>query len=77
MFQIAYAAHIAGAGAGFLVGIYVLRNLKVYPWERVLWWVSFVLFNVLIVSAILWNVFYQSYFPVQKPFGEELFKYWG
>lgn len=65
--QVAYAAHIAGAGAGFLVGIYVLRNLIVHRWERLLWWISFVVFNGLIVAAIFWNIFCPSYFSLSTP----------
>nr|CAD7406627.1 unnamed protein product [Timema poppensis] len=43
--QIGYAAHIAGALAGLLVGINILRNLEIKAWERKVWWASMVLFS--------------------------------
>uniref|UniRef100_A0A8D8Q0E9 Rhomboid-related protein 3 n=1 Tax=Cacopsylla melanoneura TaxID=428564 RepID=A0A8D8Q0E9_9HEMI len=53
---IGYTAHIGGALAGLLVGIYLLRNLEVKSHERFLFWaaliVSFILFGV----GIAWNV---------------------
>ncbi|XP_065201670.1 rhomboid-related protein 3 isoform X1 [Planococcus citri] len=59
----AYAAHIAGAAAGFLVGVYLLRNLKVHDWEKTLWWISVFIFNAFIIIVIFWNIFFPSYFP--------------
>ncbi|XP_071447141.1 rhomboid-related protein 2 [Hetaerina americana] len=61
--QIGYAAHLAGAIAGLLVGIQVLRNLEVRHWERVIWWTSLVLFAVLMIAAIIWNAAFPEYFP--------------
>lgn len=60
--QIGYVAHLAGAIAGLLVGINILRNLEVKTWEKVLWWASFVTYLFLMVGAIMWNVLYPSYF---------------
>ncbi|XP_063989164.1 rhomboid-related protein 1-like isoform X2 [Diachasmimorpha longicaudata] len=53
---IGYDAHLAGALAGLLVGINVLRNLKVTKWERVVWWVSILTYTTLMTAAILWNI---------------------
>jgi hypothetical protein len=61
--QIGYAAHLAGAMAGLLVGIFVLRNLQVKAWERKVWWASIVLFTLLMLAAIIWNAAFPSYFP--------------
>ncbi|CAH1163123.1 unnamed protein product [Phaedon cochleariae] len=61
--HIGYAAHFAGALAGLLVGINVLRNLSVTRTERVIWWVSMVTFSVLMGICVVWNLAWKSYFP--------------
>lgn len=53
--QVGYVAHAAGALVGLLLGIVVLRNLRVKTWERVLWWLSLILFLGLFLAAIVWN----------------------
>ena len=53
--QVGYAAHAAGAAVGLLLGIVVLRNLRVKMWERVVWWFSLLLFLGLFLAAIVWN----------------------
>lgn len=52
---VSYAAHAAGAAVGLLLGIVVLRNLRVRTWERVIWWFSLLLFLGLFLAAIVWN----------------------
>jgi rhomboid-related protein 1/2/3 len=64
--QIGYAAHLAGAIAGLLVGINILRNLEVKSWERKVWWASIILFTVLMLAAIIWNAAFPSYFLPSK-----------
>lgn len=64
--KIGYAAHLAGAIAGLLVGINILRNLEVKSWERKVWWASIILFTVLMLGAIIWNAAFPSYFPSSK-----------
>ncbi|XP_019773049.1 rhomboid-related protein 2 [Dendroctonus ponderosae] len=46
--SIGYVAHFAGAVAGLLVGINVLRNLSVSKTEKVLWWISLTAFVALL-----------------------------
>jgi len=53
--QVSYAAHIAGAVVGLLLGIIVLRNLKELKWERVLWWVCLLSFLALLLASLVWN----------------------
>ena len=48
-------SHISGAVVGLLLGIVVLRNLRVLTWERVIWWFSLLLFLGLFLAAIVWN----------------------
>ncbi|XP_033331615.1 rhomboid-4 isoform X1 [Megalopta genalis] len=60
--QVGYVAHFAGAIAGLLVGINVLRNLEEQTWEKVVWWASIITYTVLMTAAILWNILYTSYY---------------
>ncbi|KAG7197980.1 hypothetical protein KM043_016209 [Ampulex compressa] len=54
--------YLAGAVAGLLVGINVLRNLEVKRWEKVVWWASIITYSGLMTAAILWNILYTSYY---------------
>jgi rhomboid-related protein 1/2/3 len=49
--------------AGLLLGINVLRNLRVKSWEKKIWWTSICIYVILMLGAIAWNVFYDDYFP--------------
>lgn len=60
--QVGYVAHLSGAVAGLLVGIGVLRNLKVRPWERKLWWFAVSLYFLLMLSGISIHIFYKDHF---------------
>lgn len=53
--QVAYSAHVAGAAVGLLLGIVVLRNLRVHSWERVFWWICLLAFLGLFLAGIIWN----------------------
>ncbi|KAK6640671.1 hypothetical protein RUM44_012368 [Polyplax serrata] len=64
--QVGYVAHLAGAAAGLLVGINVLRNFKVRKWERRLRWISLFVYVALMLVAIIWNAAFPSYFPKQR-----------
>ena len=57
-----YAAHLSGTIAGFLVGILVLRNLRVRRWEVVVGWFAAVIYILLVGAAILVNVVHEDYF---------------
>jgi rhomboid-related protein 1/2/3 len=46
-----------------LVGINVLRNLRVTSWEKKIWWISMCIYVILMLVAIAWNIFYTDYFP--------------
>ncbi|XP_051168874.1 rhomboid-related protein 2 [Leptopilina boulardi] len=64
--QIGYVAHLAGAIAGLLVGINILRNLEVQRWEKVIWWISIITYTALMAVAIFWNFFMPNYYPLPK-----------
>lgn len=64
--KVGYAAHLAGGLAGLLIGIGVLRNLEVKKWEKYVWWVSVTTFVVLVLGAIVVNIFYTDHFPPSK-----------
>lgn len=61
--QVGYVAHLSGAVAGLLVGIGVLRNLKVRRWERILWWCAVTLYLILMLTGIGIHLFYGEHFP--------------
>ena len=51
--RISYAAHFAGAIVGVLVGVLVLRNLKLLKWESIIWWVVFVTLIGLFIAMVI------------------------
>ncbi len=53
--RISYAAHLSGALSGLLLGLVVLRNLRVRRWERLLWWGALLAFLALFLAGIVWN----------------------
>ena len=59
---VSYAAHLAGAITGLLVGITCLKNLRWETHERYVWAVSATVFILLIGSAIVFSVANPSYF---------------
>lgn len=61
--HIGYVAHLAGAVAGLLVGLNVLRNLEVTDRERVIWWASIIIYFSLMGTAIIWNFAWPSFWP--------------
>lgn len=63
--HIGYEAHFAGAIAGLLVGIFVLRNIEKNSCEKKLWWIALITFCIVIFAAIVFNIAYPSYFPPQ------------
>jgi rhomboid-related protein 1/2/3 len=66
--RVGYMAHLCGALAGLLVGIGVLRNLKVRPWERKLWWFAVSLYVSAMTAGICFHIFNPDYFSRQyKP----------
>ncbi|XP_035448528.1 rhomboid-related protein 2 isoform X2 [Spodoptera frugiperda] len=60
--NIGYVAHLAGAVAGLLVGIGVLRNLEKRKWEKRLWWAAVVIYCSLMAAGILANIFWTERF---------------
>lgn len=60
--HIGYTAHLCGAVAGLLVGLNILRNLEIKNHEKIIWYVSMVLYFSLMAIAILWNVFDRTHF---------------
>ncbi|XP_052751813.1 rhomboid-related protein 2 isoform X3 [Galleria mellonella] len=60
--NIGYVAHLAGAIAGLLVGIGVLRNLEKRKWEKRLWWAAVTLYFSLMIAGIFANIFWTDRF---------------
>lgn len=63
--QVGYVAHLCGAIAGLLVGIFVLRNLKVHRWEKKLWWFAVTLYVLLMLTGISIHLFYSDHFILE------------
>lgn len=57
-----YAAHVAGAVAGLLVGIVVLRNLRVRRWETILGYFAILTYVLMMGAIIMFNVLNPDYF---------------
>lgn len=55
--SIGYAAHLGGAGAGFLIGMNVLRNFHKKKWEGYLRLVCWIIWIVGLVIGVLGNSF--------------------
>lgn len=64
--KIGYTAHLAGGLSGLLVGLYILRNLEVHSWEKKISIISVIMFVLVIVGCIVFNIFYPDYFPKQE-----------
>ncbi|XP_053676681.1 protein rhomboid [Anopheles nili] len=60
--KVGYIAHASGALAGFLVGIGVLRNLRVESWERKLWWCAVVIYFMLMIGGTMYHFINPSHF---------------
>ncbi|KAG5671993.1 hypothetical protein PVAND_002157 [Polypedilum vanderplanki] len=60
--RVGYMAHLCGGIAGLLVGIGVLRNLNVRPYEKKIWWVAVTIYTALMITGICFHVFYPDYF---------------
>ncbi|XP_030747629.1 rhomboid-related protein 1 isoform X2 [Sitophilus oryzae] len=71
--HIGYVAHFAGAVAGLLVGINILRNLTVTKHEKIIWWVSIIAYITLMGLCIIWNVAWTSYFP-KDPYEGQVYR---
>merc|ERR1712079_544647 len=54
--QVSFTAHLAGAIAGLLIGIIVLKNRKVHAWELKLKIFCIISFGFFILSCLFWNV---------------------
>ena len=53
--QVSFVSHLAGAAVGLLLGVVVLKNLRVRTWEQALWWCSLLITCGLYLAAIVWN----------------------
>ena len=54
--NVSFTAHLAGAIAGLLVGIIVLKNRQVHAWELKLKMVCIISFGIFILACMFWNV---------------------
>lgn len=64
--RISYAAHVAGALAGLLLGLIVLRNLRVRSWETLVGFIAVTAYLIFMMIAILFNIFAPDHFAVPE-----------
>ena len=43
------------------MGIPVLKNIDVKPWEQILFWISLIVYSLFIIFAVAWNCFYPGF----------------
>ena len=60
--RVSYSAHFAGAVVGFLIGVNVLRNLKMRRWEIILGWIMLIIYILFMGFSILFNILNENYF---------------
>ncbi|XP_018570241.1 rhomboid-related protein 2-like [Anoplophora glabripennis] len=60
--RVGYAAHFAGAIAGLLVGIWILKNFVPSRKETYLWWFALVVYLLLVGTMILLNIVMTDHF---------------
>lgn len=63
-YKISLWSHLFGGIAGILVGIGILRNLRVRPWERKLWWIAISIYMMLMIAGIYSQIFDPEKFRV-------------
>jgi len=66
-----FTGHLCGAIAGLLVGVFILENRRVQTWEKWVGGISFAVYLGLVIFAIVWNIFGNSwstdFFPSSDP----------
>lgn len=53
---VSYLAHLFGAISGILIGIGALRNLRVRPYQKKLWFLAIAVYCSLIVAGMAYNI---------------------
>lgn len=54
--HVGHDAHFFGAFAGLLVGIGVLRNLNVRPYQKKIWWCAVSVYVMLMTAGAVYNI---------------------
>ena len=49
--------------AGLFLGLSVVKNRKVLPWENVVGKAFLILFIIIFIGAVFFNIFYEGYPP--------------
>jgi len=63
---VGYSAHIAGALAGFLVGVNLIRNFRHERWEGILRVVCLLIWTIGVATTILWNSVATPFFSANR-----------
>lgn len=68
--RVSYVAHLAGFGAGLLLGTVTLRNLKEHRWEIILKWTLLAVFIILLIAAITIQIAFPDLVGLYPPMPE-------
>ncbi|KAI6211460.1 hypothetical protein M3Y96_00436500 [Aphelenchoides besseyi] len=52
--KVSHTAHIGGFVAGLLLGIVLLRNLRLKKWERIAWWICLITYLMFNTICLVW-----------------------
>lgn len=61
-----FVAHEIGTITGFLYGLYVIGGMEVRPWKGTLLRISLAMWLMLIITAVLINLFMREWFPPES-----------
>lgn len=58
-----FMGHLCGALAGLTVGLFILDNRRVRPWEPVVQWLALLVFAVFVIFCTVWNFWGEDWSP--------------
>ncbi|KAJ8966536.1 hypothetical protein NQ314_003477, partial [Rhamnusium bicolor] len=56
MGDVSYIAHLGGSVVGLLLGVSILRNMKVTPKENIVWYICMIAYIIIMTVLITFNI---------------------